>query len=96
MRAVVEYGPVPPPSLAQRVPIQLGEGQPGQVAPHLGYGRARGIGRHWGKGRTVGLQRGAVHTTLGKVTDPDAILCRSNAGTMNEVMSLLEAGLTSR
>ncbi|MGH3773799.1 MAG: UvrD-helicase domain-containing protein [Pseudonocardiaceae bacterium] len=34
----------------------------------------------------------AVHTTLEKVTDPDAILCRSNAGTMAEVMSLLEAG----
>jgi hypothetical protein len=34
----------------------------------------------------------AVHTTLEKITDPDAILCRSNAGTMNEVMSLLEAG----
>ncbi len=34
----------------------------------------------------------AVHTTVEKVTDPDAILCRSNAGTMAEVMSLLEAG----
>lgn len=34
----------------------------------------------------------AVHTTLEKVTNPDVILCRTNVGTMDEVMSLLEAG----
>ncbi|MGH3974947.1 MAG: UvrD-helicase domain-containing protein [Pseudonocardiaceae bacterium] len=33
----------------------------------------------------------AVNTTMEKTTSPDAILCRSNAGTLDEVMSLLEA-----
>ncbi|MEU3465259.1 UvrD-helicase domain-containing protein [Streptomyces sp. NPDC006733] len=42
--------------------------------------------------RLTGTQ--ALHTELGEVPDPDAVLCRTNIGAMTEVMAHLAAGRT--